>query len=72
MLSPTSSSILPTVRAAARALAAVAAVGLSLSCSSSSTGTAGSTLSYTVTLVNLGPSTAANVTLTDVLGAGLS
>jgi uncharacterized repeat protein (TIGR01451 family) len=32
----------------------------------------GGTISYTVTLVNLGPSTAQNVTLTDVLSAGLS
>ena len=37
---------------------------------SASTGTAGGTISYTVTLVNLGPSTAQNVTLTDVLSAG--
>jgi uncharacterized repeat protein (TIGR01451 family) len=39
---------------------------------SSASGTAGGTISYTVTLVNLGPSTAQNVTLTDVLSAGLS
>jgi len=39
---------------------------------SSATGTAGGTISYTVTLVNLGPSVAQNVTLTDILGAGLS
>jgi uncharacterized repeat protein (TIGR01451 family) len=39
---------------------------------SSASGTAGGTISYTVTLVNLGPSTAQNVTITDVLSAGLS
>ena len=39
---------------------------------SSANGTAGSTISYTVTLVNLGPSAAQNVTLTDVLSAGLT
>lgn len=32
---------------------------------------AGSTISYTVTLVNLGPSVAQNVTLTDIFSAGL-
>ncbi|MEO7641493.1 MAG: hypothetical protein ABIU07_08770, partial [Ramlibacter sp.] len=35
-------------------------------------GTAGGTISYTVALVNLGPSVAANVTLTDILSAGLT
>ncbi|WP_139119060.1 DUF11 domain-containing protein, partial [Pseudoalteromonas sp. BMB] len=39
---------------------------------SSANGTAGSTISYTVTLVNLGPSTAQNVTMTDVASAGLT
>nr|WP_279343722.1 CARDB domain-containing protein [Variovorax terrae] len=39
---------------------------------SSANGTAGATISYTVTLVNLGPSAAQNVTLTDVMSAGLS
>jgi uncharacterized repeat protein (TIGR01451 family) len=33
-------------------------------------GTSGGTISYTVTLVNLGPSVAQNVTLTDFLSAG--
>ena len=33
---------------------------------------AGGTISYTVTLVNLGPSVAQNVTLTDVMSAGLT
>ncbi len=37
---------------------------------SSTQGTAGSTITYTLTLVNAGPSVAQNVTLTDVLGAG--
>jgi uncharacterized repeat protein (TIGR01451 family) len=40
--------------------------------SSATACTAGGTISYTVTLVNLGPSTAQNVTITDVLSAGLS
>jgi uncharacterized repeat protein (TIGR01451 family) len=39
---------------------------------SSTSGTQGQTISYTVTLVNLGPSVASNVTLTDILSAGLS
>ena len=39
---------------------------------STASGTAGGTISYTVTLVNLGPSVAQNVTITDVLSAGLS
>ncbi len=39
---------------------------------SSASGTAGGTISYTVTLVNLGPSVAQNVTLTDVMSAGLT
>jgi uncharacterized repeat protein (TIGR01451 family) len=34
--------------------------------------TAGQTIGYTVTVVNLGPSVAQNVTATDVLGTGLS
>ena len=38
----------------------------------SGSATAGSTISYTVTLVNLGPSTALNVTITDILSAGLT
>ncbi|MDO8277025.1 MAG: SdrD B-like domain-containing protein [Burkholderiaceae bacterium] len=38
----------------------------------SGSATVGSTISYTVTLVNLGPSTALNVTITDVLGTGLN
>ncbi|RYX96494.1 MAG: DUF11 domain-containing protein [Comamonadaceae bacterium] len=37
---------------------------------SSPIGTAGNTISYTISLVNLGPSVAQNVTLTDVLGTG--
>ena len=32
----------------------------------------GATVSYTVTLVNLGPSVAQNVTITDILSAGLT
>ncbi|MBC7610349.1 MAG: DUF11 domain-containing protein, partial [Polaromonas sp.] len=39
---------------------------------SSNFATQGQTISYTVTLVNLGPSTALNVTITDILSAGLS
>ncbi len=39
---------------------------------SAANGTAGGTISYTVTLVNLGPSTAQNVTITDVMSAGLT
>ncbi|RYG12991.1 MAG: DUF11 domain-containing protein, partial [Burkholderiales bacterium] len=35
-------------------------------------GTSGGTISYTVALVNRGPSVASNVTLTDILSAGLS
>jgi uncharacterized repeat protein (TIGR01451 family) len=37
----------------------------------SSTATPGSTISYTITVANAGPSTATNVTMTDVLPAGL-
>ena len=43
-----------------------------ISVSGSGSATSGATLSYTVTLVNLGPSVAQNVTLSDILSAGLS
>ena len=39
--------------------------------STTGSATAGSTVTYTVALVNLGPSAAQNVTLTDILSAGL-
>ncbi|MES2051291.1 MAG: hypothetical protein V4455_04970, partial [Pseudomonadota bacterium] len=50
----------------------VADLTLTKVASNNNSGTAGGTISYTVTLVNLGPSAAQSVTLTDVLGAGLT